>query len=144
MTKPLRYMLRPVIVTAMQWNPEDPAAVAAMVDWLAAHGVKFEHPPGVTATATLTIVGDGQHIAHAGDWVLRSDDGRTFVLHADAFAVACHRKFARCQCSHRSTCGDGAAVVGVLCPNVAAVDRGDGAQVCPPCGRHPSEWVIWR
>lgn len=76
-------------IQAVQWLPDNPAAVGVCVGWLMSLGVNFHHPDGAGGTTTLAIrCANGEEItAEPGNWIAY-DGGRWAILGTNIFAGA--------------------------------------------------------
>jgi hypothetical protein len=83
---PQDFVLQPEPHEAMQWNPGDPEAVGAMIGWLAAYGVRYNHPSGTGPDTTIMLAGDFGPIVPGGWIVRRKRDNRFFSRTAEEFA----------------------------------------------------------
>lgn len=85
--RPRWFQRRPTRVLALQWRPDDPAAVGAMIGWLMAAGCEFRHPSGSGGATTLEIVTlEGPMLVAPGSWVIRGVAGEFYPCRGDIFA----------------------------------------------------------
>ena len=81
-----RYRKRPVVISALRWEPGDLASAGFMVGWLLAHRCDFRHDSGSGETTTLDIrTLEGVMTAQPGDWVIRGVAGEFYPCRPDIF-----------------------------------------------------------
>jgi hypothetical protein len=83
-TYPNLYRKKPVLIEAVQWNPDRPEPV---VDWLTAHGCHFQILDGGRLGVGTLESGDGldRHAGDPGCWVIRGIKGEFYVCRQDVF-----------------------------------------------------------
>lgn len=81
---PTRYVSKPTVVEAMQWNPGDLVQAGVVIGWLMANSVSFHHPSGHGETTTIHLAGDYRPLAPGG-WIFRREDGRFYTKPDDEF-----------------------------------------------------------
>lgn len=80
-----RYRKKPIVVDALQWDPELPTPV---LDWLNAHGVRHAVLDGGRLGVGTMESGDGldRHAAKPGDYLIRGIRGEFYVCDRGVFA----------------------------------------------------------
>ena len=79
-----RYRKKPVVVEAMQWEPENLLQARLVVGWLKAVGADFHHPDGYRlAIRTL----EGEMLVSPGDMVIKGVQGEFYPCKPDIFAA---------------------------------------------------------
>lgn len=82
----MKYRKKPVVISAMQWQPGDLAAAGELVGWLMAAGCDFHHPSGGGDSTTLAIrTLEGEMLAQPGDWIIRGVQGEHYPCKPDIF-----------------------------------------------------------
>jgi hypothetical protein len=87
----MKFRKRPVVIEARQFNPADVPAMFDLIQWLDRHGAQIDqHPdkPHELIVGTLEDGEDGQvqHVATAGDWIIRGVQGEFYPCKPDIFA----------------------------------------------------------
>ena len=80
-----KYRKKPVVIEAMEWQPEDPAAVGEVIGWFFARDF---HEFYIEEDKSLTIETlEGKMRCGIGDFIIRGVQGEFYPCKPDIFAA---------------------------------------------------------